>query len=236
MTLYTLGMGQRSVQLVADEWYHCYNRGTDKRKICMGKDDYERMLALLCACNSVEPIHVSNYEEGYRSKSLMDVMRLERTHRLVDIGAYSLMPNHFHLLLRESAPAGITSFMRKFGTAYTMYFNIRYKRTGVLFQGTFKAKHVDTGSYFERVFNYIHANHAELYEPKWKMGVIRNRPEIKKKLVQYRYSSLSDYCGPARPELLIVNKRAILQLLEKSPRLSDLLDDARTFARYDDDS
>ncbi len=193
------------------------------------------MLALLCACNSVKPIHVSNFEQGFRSKTLEDVLRLDRRSRLVDIGAYNLMPNHFHLLLRESTAGGITSFMRKFGTAYTMYFNIRYKRTGVLFEGTFKAKHVGTGSYFERVFNYIHANHAELYEPEWKKGVIRNRTQVKKKLAQYRYSSLSDYCGSARPESLIVNKGAILQLLETPPRLDELLDDARTFARYDDD-
>ena len=200
----------------------------------MGKDDYERTLALLCACNSVEPIHVSNFEQGFRSKSLKDVMRLDRKSRLVDIGAYSLMPNHYHILLRESEPGGITTFMRKFGTAYTMYFNIRYNRTGVLFKGTFKAKHVYTDQYFHHVLNYIHANHAELYEPKWKNGIIRNKPLIKKKLVEYRYSSLSDYCGPARPESLIISKDATLHFLDRPPRLDDLLDDARTFARYEE--
>ena len=227
-------MGERSVQLMPEEWYHCYNRGTDKRKIFMGKNDYERMLALLCACNSIEPVHVSNFEQGFRSKSLEDVLRLDRRSRLVDIGAFSHMPNHFHMLLRESAPGGITTFMRKFGTAYTMYFNIRYERTGVLFQGTFKAKHVDTDQYFNRVLNYIHANHADLYEPKWKNGIIRNKSRIKKRLVEYRYSSLSDYCGSARPESLIINKDAALHLLDSPPSLDDLLDDARTFARYEE--
>jgi len=227
-------MGERSVKFAPEEWYHCYNRGTDKRKIFMGKDDYERMLALLSACNSIEPIHVSNYEQGFRSKSLGDVLRLGKS-RWVDIGAYSLMPNHFHVLLREISSGGITAFMRRFGTAYTMYFNIRYERTGVLFQGTFKAKHVDTDRYFGRVLNYIHANHAELYEPKWKSGVIGNRTQIKKKLLRYRYSSLSDYCGLERPESSLISKNAVLQLLDRPPRLDDLLDDARTFARYEEE-
>src|SRR3989344_559286 len=180
-------MGERSVRLVPEEWYHCYNRGTDKRKIFMGKNDYERMLALLCACNSIEPVHVSNFEQGFRSKSLEDVLRLDRRSRLVDIGAYSLKPNH-----------------------------------------------VDTDQYFNRVLNYIHANHADLYEPKWKNGIIRNKSRIKKRLVEYRYSSLSDYCGSARPESLIINKDAALHLLDSPPSLDDLLDDARTFARYEE--
>ncbi|MDO8576643.1 MAG: transposase [bacterium] len=226
-------MGERSIKFAPGEWYHCYNRGTDKRKIFMGKDDYERMLALLYACNSVTPIHVSNYEQGFRSKKLAEVLHLRKS-SWVDVGAYNLMPNHFHLLLREVAPGGITSFMRKFGTAYTMYFNIRYERTGVLFQGTFKAKHVDTDRYYNRVLNYIHANHAELYEPKWKNGIIRNKSLVKKKLVEYRYSSLSDYCGSARPESRIISKDAVLHLLDSPPRLDDLLDDARTFARYEE--
>lgn len=228
-------MGERSVQFAPEEWYHCYNRGTDKRKIFMGKDDYERMLALLSACNSTEPIHVSNYEQGFRSKSLADVLRINTKSHWVDIGAYSLMPNHFHVLLRETLPGGITAFMRKLGTAYTMYFNIRYERTGVLFQGAFKAKHVGTDQYFRRVLNYIHANHAELYEPKWKNGVIGNRTRTKKKLLQYRYSSLTDYCGAKRPESLLINKDSVLELLNRPPRLDDLLDDARTFARYEEE-
>ncbi|MEK7132831.1 MAG: transposase [Patescibacteria group bacterium] len=228
-------MGERTVQFAPEEWYHCYNRGTDKRKIFMDTGDRERMLALLCACNSSETIHVSNFEEGFRSKSLADVLRIAGKKHLVDMGAYNLMPNHYHFFLRERAMGGITSFMRKLGTAYTMYFNIKYERTGVLFQGTFKAKHINTDQYFGRVLNYIHANHAELYEPKWKQGIIRNASKLKKELVQYRYSSLPDYCGINRPESAIIDKEAVLQILDNPPRLDDLLDDARTFAVYEEE-
>ena len=224
-------MGERPIYFQPGEWFHCFNRGVNKRRIFMSPNDYKRFQSLLYACNSAEPIHVSNYERGYRSKTLHSVLKLPRKTQLVDIGAYSLMPNHYHLLLRENVDGGLTSFMRKIGTAYTMYFNIRYERSGALYQGAFKAKHVRTDSYFERLLSYIHGNHAELSEPRWRQGVIGNEYELVKYIVSYPYASLRDYVGDSRAESAIVNTHSILDIVDRIPSPNKILSDARTFAR-----
>lgn len=228
-------MGERTVYFSPGEWFHCYNRGVDKRRTFLDTSDYRRFLAILYACNSTKPIHVSNYEQGFRSKSLIDVLRIKREGQLVDIGAYDLMPNHYHFLLRERHDGGITSFMRKVGTAYTMYFNIKYDRTGALYGGAFKAKHVRTDSYFVRVLNYIHGNHAALSEPKWKEGKIRNETGLIQKLTAYPYSSFADYYGEARDESNIIDRHAVLEVIDKMPTIANLIQEARTFARQHDD-
>ncbi|MBI2610632.1 transposase [Candidatus Kaiserbacteria bacterium] len=227
-------MGERKVFFQPGEWFHCYNRGVDKRRVFMSPSDYRRFLALMYACNNIEPIHVSDYERGLRSKKLADVLAIARKAPLVDIGAYNLMPNHYHLLLRERIDGGLTSFMRKLGTAYTMYFNIKYERVGALYQGAFKAKHVRTDGYFKRLVNYIHGNHAELTEPKWKEGKVKNETALLKALVAYPHSSLRDYYRDPRPESVIVSTTSLLDVIDAMPRLRDILKDARVFAHLHD--
>ena len=228
-------MGDRIVYFQPGEWFHCYSRGVDKRRVFMSVSDYQRFQALLYACNNTDTIHVSNYGQGFRSKSLTNVLSIPRSESLVDIGAYNLMPNHYHLLLREQVDGGVTSFMRKIGTAYTMYFNIKHKRSGALFEGAFKAKHVKTDAYFRRVFNYIQGNHAELSEPRWKEGVIQNDRALMESLLAYPYSSLRDFSGPSRPECAIVNRNSILDIIDEIPNPRKILEDARIFARQHED-
>ena len=92
-------MSHHATPFAPDEWYHCFNRGVDKRIVFTNPEDYERFLMLLYACNSREPIHISNV---YQGRTLVDlVAAVARKETLVDIGAYCLMPNHYHLLLRE---------------------------------------------------------------------------------------------------------------------------------------
>jgi putative transposase len=228
-------VGTRKVYFSPDEWFHCFNRGVDKRRIFLDKNDHRRFIALLYACNSVKTIHISNYEQGFRSKRFAHVLNISRTGTLVDIGAYTLLPNHYHLLLRERVDGGVTSFMRKLGTAYTMYFNIKYKRAGALFQGAFKAKHVQTDSYFSRILNYIHGNHGVLYEPKWKEGIIKNEDELRALLIDYPYSSLADYYGAFRLESTVICKEAIFDVIDTLPSLYKVIEEAKTFARQQND-
>jgi putative transposase len=222
----------RNIILAPDEWYHCYNRGVDKRKIFMEHNDYRRFQMVLYAANSVRPIHISSVEQNsIQGPTLNSVLEQERDERLVDIGAYALMPNHYHLLLRERIPGGVTSFMRKLGTGYTMFFNIKYERTGALFSGKFKAKHVATDAYIGRVVNYIHANPAELYESRWKEGVVKNESRLQKLLLAYPFSSLIDYVHPSRPESALIELESVLDVLEERPSFKTLLTDALIYAK-----
>ena len=171
------------------EWYHCFNRGVDKRVTFETERDYERFLQVLYLCNSVKPIHRSDLIDASTER----VLKTPRSESLVEIGAFCLMPNHFHLLLKEVRPGGITTFMRKVGTAYTMYFNIKKERTGNLFMRPFRSKHVNDDLYFQHSINYIHCNPAELFEHSWKNGVVKNLNALQRKLVNYPYTSFGAY-------------------------------------------
>ena len=144
---------------------------------------------LLYLCNGTEPVYLYNA----RKPNLIKTFQENRGRPLAAIGAFCLMPNHYHLLIKEVIEGGITSFMRKLGTAYTMYFNMKYERVGHLFCGQFRSRHVMNDRYLQRLFHYIHCNPAELYEADWKLGKVRNMSSLEKKLVEYPYSSLGSY-------------------------------------------
>lgn len=222
------------VSFAPDEWYHCFTRGVDKRKVFMDEHDGERFQMLLYVCNSDKPIHLSNMSHEMRQgRALPHVLTLERGRPLVDIGSYCLMPNHPHLLLRETDYGGISAFMQKLLTAYTMYFNKRYSRTGALFSGRFKAVHIANDSHFRRVINYIHANPAELYEPGWKKGTVRDHARLKQRLLSYQFSSLPDYEGTKRPHNVLIHMPAAMEHLDEIPSFRTLMDDVHAFYRQE---
>lgn len=105
------------------------------------------------------------------------------------------MPNHFHLILEQSVENGTSKFMQKLGTGYTMFFNTKYERSGVLFQGTFKAIPVENETYLTHLSRYIHLNPVELKEPEWKEKGIKNWKLVNQFLENYRWSSYLDYIG-----------------------------------------
>lgn len=179
----------RNLEFSDGEFYHIYSRGTEKRKIFLSVKDYERFLALIYLCNNTEVIHLSNYPKA----NLNDLFNLKRANQLVDIGAYCLMPNHFHILIKERKKGGISIFMHKLLTAYTMYFNKKNKRSGSLFQGAFKAIHVKNDNYLKYLFAYIHLNPIKLIDKDWKKKGITNFIKAKLFLKNYPYSSYLDY-------------------------------------------
>ena len=180
-------MSIRKVKLVSGEYYHIYNRGNSKQKIFLDKEDYLRFCSLLYACNQKDNLKVNNLA---KNKTLYDI---ERNSLLVSIGSYCMMPNHFHLLLTQFEENGISNFMQKISTAYSMYFNKKYKRTGVLFEGKFKSQHIDTDRYLKYIFSYIHLNPIKLIQSNWKEKGIRNKKEVFEFLKRYEYSSYLDF-------------------------------------------
>lgn len=110
------------------------------------------------------------------------------------------MDNHFHILLKQIKDGGVTTFMQKVATAYAMYFNKKYKRTGGLFEGAFKSKHIEDDTYLKYLFAYIHLNPAKMVEENWRNCSIDKREDIKNFIKSYPYSSFYDYCGILRAE------------------------------------
>lgn len=217
----------RNISIASGEFYHLYNRGTEKREIFSSEADFERFLALLYLCNTTEPVHIDDLQKSQGRTSLESLFRIEHEKDLVDICAYCLMPNHFHLLVYEKEEQGISRFMQKLMTGYTMYFNKLYGRSGALFQGTFKATHADEDRYLKYLISYIHLNPVKLIDPQWKKNGILDRRSAEKYLHQYRYSSYLDYLNKF-PRGLTSRKRIESKILNKEP-LPDYFDGVRDF-------
>jgi len=199
----------RKDPFITGEYYHIYNRGIDKRVIFKSTGDYERFIMLLYIANSDGQLRLDNLI-NHSHKTIEEILVLDKGKNLVSIGAWCLMLNHFHILVRQEVDGGITKFMKKLGTAYSMHFNIKYKRTGSLFGGLFKAKLVgDNDNYLKQLLAYIHLNPLEKNFPDLENRKEEyNQDEMKKFLDSYRYSSYQDYLGVDRYEKGILSKQA----------------------------
>ncbi len=209
-----------------DEWYHCYNRGVDKRKVFLNKRDYERMLLLMYLAMNELPVRLFSTTDT-SLKTVFNQSLLTNTRRIVEIGAYALMPNHIHFVLKEIQEGGISLFMQKVFTGYTMYFNQKNERTGALFAGTFKSKHVEDDRYLKHLISYVHLNPAKLFEPNWKKGS-GHISNIEKGLREYQYSSLPEFIGIERPQKLLIAS-SVFELFDKIPTTQQMLQEARTY-------
>lgn len=197
-----------------NEWYHCYSRGIDKRTVFENVSDFQRFVSLLYLTNTTTTLHRSNL----KNLKYDELFTIPRKEPLVDIGAYALMPNHFHLLLYEKSGDDISKFMQKLGTAYTMYFNIKRERSGGLFTKPFRARHVSDDNYLQYVVDYIHLNPLELFEPMQKKDKSLSRRRLDNrfisKLETYPFSSLHDFNGILRPSRTILGKE-IFEIYQK---------------------
>ncbi len=182
------------------EIYHVLNRGIEKRVIFQEEIDYVRFVHNLFEFNDTaaagKPYIPPNIKGTIKSPEV-NLPNIEKTPRnlLVEILAFCLMPNHFHLLLRQKQENSIPRFMLKLGTGYTNYFNGKYLREGALFQGSYKHVHIIEESHFLYMPYYIHLNPLDLRYPEWRGGTIHNPTHALQFLETYRWSSYLDYIG-----------------------------------------
>ena len=149
------------------EWYHCYNHSIDGRIAYEDPQDYIRFLELLYLANDESPLR----REDRGVRPFEEILALPRDKPLVTIAAFCLMPSRFDLVVKEVVEGGITTFMRKLGTAYTLYFNSRHTRRGNLFLKPFRSRHMPVTHSLQQLISYVHASPAVLYEPQWKASV-----------------------------------------------------------------
>lgn len=194
-------MASRAIIFAVNEWYHCFTRSIDRQPVFKDTDDYERFVESLYLCNGSRKL----LRSALHRPSHEHLLTLKRGEPLVAVGAYCLMPNHYHLLLKQVADNGISTFMQKLGTSYSMYYNTKYGNIGNVFVKPFRAKHIDKDDYFQHVIQYIHLNPAEIFEPQWKEGIVRNMDALSARLGDYRYSSFMDYLGKKRAENVIID-------------------------------
>lgn len=208
---------ERKFQFSIGEFYHLYNRGVNKIPIFLDDSDKERFIKLLFVCNGEKPV-------VFKTIQGLPLDKIERGDTLVNIGAYCLMPNHLHLLIREKKENGISVFMGKLLTAYSMYFNKKYERTGSLFEGEFKATHANKDDYLKYLFAYIHLNPIKLIDPLWKEKGISDTIKANDFLKTYKYSSFLDYIGFNRIEFLILNKEEFPEYFSDLKEFNEYVD------------
>ena len=203
---------KRLIQFIPGEYFHIYNRGTNKMKIFLDDNDYSRFQKLLYLTNSKETVKFSDLNLKFPYL----VWKIKRGETLVDIGAYSIMPNHFHILIRSKNEKDTSLFLQRLSLSYSKYFNRKNDRSGTLFQGKSKSEHIDNDSYLKYIYTYIHLNIIKLIQSNWKEIGIKNINKAEKYLKNYKYSSFIDYLGIKRPEEKILNKKAFPDYFQTS--------------------
>ena len=185
--------------------YHVYNRGVEKREIFIDEQDYAVFLHLIkYYLSPTEPTNNHPLLE-FQTFTIVRPRPLINLEKEVDLISYCLMPNHFHLIIKQHSIDGVSKLLLKVATTYAMYFNKRYKRVGYLFQGPYRAVLIENESYLLHLSRYIHLNPIEL---------TGGTP------VNYPYSSYKYFLGKARAGW--IKPKIILDYFDKS-KLEPLL-------------
>lgn len=216
------------VPIETGEWYHCYNRGVDKRVVFDLRGDYERFLVHMYLSNGTNNIRASTLPTIGLETILVD-SSIDRGEQLVEIGAYSLMPNHVHFVLKQIQDNGIALFMQKMFTGYTMYFNNKNERTGSLFNGSFKSKHIIDDRYLKKVLPYVMLNHLDLFKNGSGDDDLGSK-KLDQQIREYPYSSLMDFLGTQRPVTSLVGN-SVLEYYDSPPTFSQILEDALAYRK-----
>ena len=221
-------MLMRKIEFMEGEFYHVFNRGNNKRPIFNKYFDLNRFLLSIQHFNNTDPIG-SIYENLFRNKELGgSTSKLDiKSEKLVDIVAYCLNPNHFHFILKQVSINGIQKFMHRLGTGYTMYFNEKYKNSGSLFQGRYKAIHVNSNEYLLHLSAYINLNFeahyrsestrkSNLSQSSWEEYTSNKKDSdglCNKNIILSQFKNMEDYKQFAKDSLEIIKQRKDLQEL-----------------------
>lgn len=153
-------MAGRLTPLVNEYYYHVFNRGVARQAIFLTDKDYSRAVSTFSYYRFVSlPIKYSRLFVLNKKDRYTLLTGLEKNaEKLVEIISFSLMPNHFHFLLKQNHDGGISTFMSKFTNSYSKYFNTKNSRNGPILQGTFKAVLIESEEMLIHVSRYIHLN------------------------------------------------------------------------------
>lgn len=150
-------------------FYHIYNRGIEKRTIFPSEDDYAVFLGYLKDYLS-PPADAESTKKTFmvKGRSFRGVPHQPKNYKdKVELVAYSLMPDHFHLILKQNEPNSIQSFIRSLCTRYSMYFNRKHARTGPLFEGPYKSVEISDSSQLGLLTRHLHDNHGYSSYPEY---------------------------------------------------------------------
>lgn len=212
-------MPYRYLPLVTGEIYHVMNRGVAKAPIFVTGRDYKRLLETIDYYRFEEvPIRLSHFKTlSIDQHEAIKADLIKKDKKIVEVIAYCLMPNHFHLLLKQIKDGGISDFMRKSCVSYGKYFNTKSERVGSLFQGMFKAVRVLSEEQLLHIIRYIHINPYT--------GMVINKAQLK----TYPWSSLQEYLSEKTAGL--VDRKTISELFSSPQKHWEFVTDEADYRR-----
>lgn len=194
-------MPGRKIPLATNEIYHVFNRGVASQPIFFTKRDYEKIWKIIFYYQAQKPpVSFSHFLRlsGHIKNQILTTWESQKKF-LVEIISLSLLPNHFHFLLKQLVDGGISIFMSNLANSYTRHLNTKNQRPGHLFQGKFKAVWIETDEQLLHINRYIHLNPYSSF-------VIKNLKDLE----TYPYSSLPEYLGLTKTNFfqkeIILNK------------------------------
>ncbi|MCE9585582.1 transposase [Candidatus Nomurabacteria bacterium] len=198
---------KRRDKFITGKYYWIYNSGLNKQPIFNTDSDYHRFMILLYLVNSKNKSFRLDDLINKQKKSTEEIFTIDKGDKLVSIGAWCVMPNYFNLFIKQETDGGISKFMKKLCTGYSMYFNIKEKRKGPLFDGLFKSKMLDekNAEEMKKLFAYIHLNLLDMKFSDWENEIKKSSNEMVKFIESYPYSSYLDYDDKNRPEKKIIS-------------------------------
>ena len=171
-------------EYAAENYYHAYNRGVAKQPMFHDEKDYYHFLHILE--RHLDPNDSTTKSDGTLYRKFNDD---------IELLSFCLMKNHYHLLFYiNKNHDSLHLLMQSVMTAYTMYFNKKYKRVGTLFQGVFKASRITDDSYLIHISRYIHMNPNDY--------------------LNYPFSSIACYLRPNNNVLPWLKAERVLALFE----------------------
>lgn len=147
-------------------YYHIYNRGVDKREIFITQEDCRMFLHCL-KIYLISPKILETAAGELLPPQMVFKLLNKNLSKEISLLSFSLMPNHFHLQIKQVTRNGIEKLMRRTITTYVQYFNRKYHRIGPLFESTYKAVLTETDKQHIYLSAYIHRNPLKLKRPKF---------------------------------------------------------------------
>lgn len=219
-------MPSKRPQFITGQFYHIFNRGVEKREIFQQISDFFRFISCLYELNNKKLIRMRDRIEDRKEKKYRGVTPAVFREQLVEVIVFCLMPNHYHLVLRQLVDGGIPLFMKKLADSYVGYFNLKYDRRGMgsLFQGSFKAVHIKDDNQLANLIGYIFTNPVELIEKNWKKGEVENPPKAISFLESYKWSSYLDCIGiPNFPS--VTERKFIIEFFGSPEKIKEFIED-----------
>ncbi|OGZ32142.1 MAG: hypothetical protein A3H02_03195 [Candidatus Niyogibacteria bacterium RIFCSPLOWO2_12_FULL_41_13] len=210
----------RKVKFVPGEYYHIFSRTIFNIPEFKENRNIKRLTQAFLAANSKESDKIFQILRNNENISIEKIIKIvNQREKLVDILCYVVMPDHYHLLLKERRKNGITEFVRKCNISIAKYINIKKERKGSLFESRFNSKHIDDNKYLLHLSLYIHLNPLDfLVNKNWRNHKLRDWSDAKRKLLNYPWSSLKSFLDKNNKDPIITGTDIIL---EQFPNAND---------------